>query len=346
MNPANYSEFQIEDFLEDDFFIQWVINPNESNSSFWQSFTEAHPHKKEIVKNAADIIKLYRAQEVFTNEENKDLVWHRISRSVNKSEGASKKRILRLPVFIRAAAVLIVAAGIVLFLNNKYSDRTHTIATAAGEIKTIILPDNSQVILNGNSSLSYKAHWSSKVPREVWIKGEGYFAVEHLNKNSQLVNPSDRFIVHCGDVNIEVLGTTFNVKSRIGKTNVALLTGKIRIDYVDKASDSKPLVLAPGDYVEYVGKKLLVNKKLTKPDQMSSWTSDEISFTDATLKEITGTLQDRFGYTVTIGDSSLLSLKIEGDITVGNVADLLDVVATTLDVKIEQSGNKHIAISK
>jgi hypothetical protein len=28
------------------------------------------------------------------------------------------------------------------------------------------------------------------------------------------------------------------------------------------------------------------------------------------------------------------------------VADLLDVVATTLDVRIEQSANKHITISK
>ena len=146
-------------------------------------------------------------------------------------------------------------------------------------------------------------------------------------------------------MNIEVLGTTFNVKARSGKTNVALLTGKIRIDYVDKAS--KSLVMSPGDYVEYAGKELMVNKKLAKPAQVTSWiNTDEISFTDASLKEITETLENRFGYTVNAQDTTLYSLKIEGDITVSNVADLLDVVATTLDVVIEQTANKHITISK
>ncbi len=92
-------------------------------------------------------------------------------------------------------------------------------------------------------------------------------------------------------------------KARSGKTNVALLTGKIRIDYVDNATVSKPLVLTPGDYVEYAGKKLLVNKKLAKPAQVTAWTSEEISFTDATLKEITEALRDRFGYTVMTEDT-------------------------------------------
>jgi len=346
MSPANYSEFELQDFLEDDFFVQWVINPDENKNSFWQSFTETYPHKKEVVNKAADTIRLYREQDFFGNEQNKSQVWQRISQSIKQSDAIQKKRIFRIPVFMRVAAAIIIVAGLALWLSNQDADKTYTIATTSGQIKTITLPDNSKVTLNGNSTLSYKGDWDNKEPREVWIKGEGYFDVRHLNKDSLHINPSDRFIVHCGDVNIEVLGTTFNVKARSGKTNVALLTGKIRIDYVDKASKIKPLILAPGDYVEYAGEKLLVNKKLAKPAQVSSWKSDEISFTDATLKEITETLQDRFGYTVTAEDTMLLQLKIEGDIDVSNVADLLDVVTTTLNIKVEQSANKHITISK
>jgi ferric-dicitrate binding protein FerR (iron transport regulator) len=309
MNPANYSEFELQDFLEDDFFVQWVINPDENKNSFWQSFTENYRHKKELVSKAADTIRLYRQQNFLGNEENKGQVWQRISQSIKQADTVQKKRIFRMPVFLRVAASLIIVAGIALWLSNRYSDKTYTIATVSGQIKTITLPDNSKVTLNGNSTLSYKGDWDNKEPREVWIKGEGYFDVRHLNKDSLHINPSDRFIVHCGDVNIEVLGTTFNVKARSGKTNVALLTGKIRIDYVATASNSKPLILAPGDYVEYAGEKLLVNKKLAKPAQVSSWKSDEISFTDATLKEITETLQDRFGYTVNTEDESLLQWR-------------------------------------
>ena len=251
-----------------------------------------------------------------------------------------------MPVFIRAAAAIIIVAAAALWLANYYkADKTVTIATTAGEVKTITLPDHSKVTLNGNTTLSYSKSWDNKLIREVWISGEGYFDVKHLNKDTLHINPSDRFIVHCDDVNIEVLGTTFNVKARSGKTNVALLTGKIRIDYVNKTNNS--LIMTPGDYVEYAGKELLVNKKLAKPAQVTAWTTtDEISFTDATLREITETLENRFGYTVNAQDTALYSLKIEGDITVSNVADLLDVVATTLDVAIEQTANKHITISK
>ncbi len=344
MSPVNYAEFQLKDFLEDDFFVQWVINPNVNTDSFWQSFLENNPQKKEIVQQAADMIKMYRRQAFFGNEENKEPLWQRITESIGQVE--ERKKVFRLPVFIRVAAAILIVAAAALWLYNYYgAEKTISIATAAGEVKTITLPDQSKVTLNGNTTLSYNKSWDDKSAREVWISGEGYFDVKHLNKDSLHINPSDRFIVHCGDVNIEVLGTTFNVKARSGKTNVALLTGKIRIDYVNKTS--KSLVMTPGDYVEYAGKDLLVNKKLAKPAQVTAWTNtNEISFTDATLKEITETLENRFGYTVNAQDTALYSLKIEGDITVSNVADLLDVVATTLNVVIEQTANKHITISK
>ncbi|MFC0773564.1 FecR family protein [Terrimonas alba] len=343
MSPVNYAEFQLKDFLEDDFFVQWVINPNVNTDSFWQSFIENNPHKGETVEQAAEMIKIYRRQAFLGNGQNKDLVWQRISESVSHVE---ERKVFRMPVFIRVAAAILIVAAAALWLVNYYkADKTVTIATAAGEIKTITLPDHSKVTLNGNTTLSYSSSWDNEMLREVWISGEGYFDIKHLNKDTLHINPSDRFIVHCDDVNIEVLGTTFNVKARSGKTNVALLTGKIRIDYVNKTNNS--LVMAPGDYVEYAGKELLVNKKLAKPAQVTAWTNaNEISFTDATLREITETLENRFGYTVNAQDTALYSLKIEGDITVSNVADLLDVVATTLDVAIEQTANKHITISK
>lgn len=346
MNLAHYAAFELQDFLEDDFFVQWVINPDENNRSFWQSFTDTYPGKQETVNRAANTILVYRQQQFSGNEENKVLVWERINGSIRQSEPVQKRKTFRMPVFLRAAAAAIILLGAALWIYLANADTTYNITTAAGQKKTIILPDKSKVILNGSSSLTYHSSWNSENPREVWIKGEGYFTVQHLNKDSLQIKPSDRFIVHCGDVNIEVLGTTFNVKNRGGKTDIALLTGRIRIDNLEPTSNNQSMVLAPGDYVEYAGKDLLVSKKLAKPTQVVAWTSDEISFTDATLKEISETLQHRFGYSVIMQDTALNRLRIEGEITVDNVAELLDVVTTTLNVKIEQSANKHITISQ
>src|SRR3954468_6000565 len=80
--PAHYSGFDTEDFLNDDFFIQWVINPGEENDLFWQSFVRAYPEKQEAVQKAASIISTYRQQDVFDNEANKEAVLARITASI------------------------------------------------------------------------------------------------------------------------------------------------------------------------------------------------------------------------------------------------------------------------
>ncbi|HSC39313.1 MAG TPA: hypothetical protein VLD19_15625, partial [Chitinophagaceae bacterium] len=78
----HYSNFTATELLDDDFFIQWVINPGEERNLFWQSFVRAYPGKQEAVDKAASIIKSYRTQDVFDNEANKAVVLERISVSV------------------------------------------------------------------------------------------------------------------------------------------------------------------------------------------------------------------------------------------------------------------------
>lgn len=348
MNAEKYAQFTLQDFLADDDFIQWAINPNAENAVDWQAVRLAIPQKKAMIDKAAAAIREYRLQENFQNENSRGIVWQRIEASIAQQPAVTlSKKVFALPAMMRVAAAFIIVAALSYWLiTRNAAPEQYLFTTAYGEVKTFTLPDQSQVTLNGNSTIVYNAHWKKNTAREVWIKGEGYFNVTHINKDSAHIAPEERFIVHCGDVNIEVLGTTFNVKARHGKTNVALITGKIRIDYTGAATGNKPIVMAPGDYVEYKASRMLVSKKLLKPSQISTWTAREISFTDASLKEITETLQDSYGYTVTVADSSLLNLKIEGDISVSTVADLLDVLSTSLNINISQSTNKHITISK
>ena len=314
---------------------------------FWDSFIHTYPYRKDTVEKAADTIRLYRSQENFDNNERKEIVWQRIIESVNQP-AVVKTNVFNLKFILKIAATLIITAGIAYIVNYKLStDKLVTLATAFGEVKAITLPDHSTVTLNGNTSVSYKRSWNSGAVREVWVNGEAYFDVKHLNKDTSRIVNSERFIVHCNDLDIEVLGTTFNVNARRGNTKVALITGKIKIDYTKHiVSNNKTLTMAPGDYVEYTGARLMLNKRIAKPVLIRSWTAAEISFSDAKLKEVVETLEDTYGYTVTVKDQALLNLKIEGEISVDKIADLLDVVATTLNLTITQPDNKHIVISK
>lgn len=345
MTFRDYAEYTLTEFLEDDSFIQWIINADTKSNSFWESFLVRHPEKEAVVREASSIIRVYRKQVTFTNEEQREEVWRRIDASIPKQAPASK--VFSIPTYFKVAAsiALLITCGVVLWMLG--NNHTQTITTSYGEVKAVTLPDQSIVMLNGNSVLTYQDTWHDHTPREVWIKGEAYFDVKHLNNDTSSVLPGERFIVHGNGIDIQVLGTSFNVKSRRNKTNIALLSGKIEVSYADPSSvSSGGLVMLPGDYVEYAGQKLLTKKKLARPHKAATWTVREITFTDPSLNDIMETLQDNYGYAVNLEDQELMNMRIEGEISVTSVQELLSLVSSTLGIRIEESGKEIIITRK
>lgn len=259
MTFRDYAQYTLTEFLEDDSFIQWVLQADAKSNSFWQSFLTAHPEKATVVKEAVSIIRVYRRQSTFSNETRRGDLWRRIDTSIAQQNTPIRTFRLHRYVKIAAAVALLVSSGFVLWMFG--NTHTKTITTSYGEVKAVTLPDQSIVMLNGNSVLTYEDTWAAHAPREVWIKGEGYFDVKHINADTLSILPEERFIVHGNGIDVQVLGTSFNMKSRRNKTNIALLSGKIEVSYADPSSvASGGLVMLPGDYVEYAGQKLLTKR--------------------------------------------------------------------------------------
>ncbi|HZB14371.1 MAG TPA: FecR domain-containing protein, partial [Chryseolinea sp.] len=112
---------------------------------------------------------------------------------------------------VAAAILLLVAVSSVLYFklpvvaeHAQVETLSAEVETKYGERRTIVLPDESTVVLNGNSKLKYSKNWSAEQVREVWIDGEGFFAVQHTKSHQ-------KFVVHTGEgLSVEVLGTKFN----------------------------------------------------------------------------------------------------------------------------------------
>lgn len=344
MTSADYARFSLTEFLEDDYFLMWATARDERSDTFWKAFLLEFPEKEPVVREALAIVQVYRAQETFGNDKRIDAVWERIDASVGRHTlNTTPGR--RWP-FVRMAAAFIVLACAAAMVWYFTQDPIVTVSTAYGEVKAITLPDQSIVMLNGNSVLRYRKTWPEAKLREVWIRGEGYFDVKHINSDTNNVVAGERFVVHGNDMDIQVLGTSFNVKSRRNKTNIALLTGKIEVTYRDSSVSSAGLVMLPGDYVEYRGHELLTKRKLVRPHKAATWTVREITFTDPSVGEIVETLQDNYGYAVNLADKELLQLKIEGEISVTSVPELLAVISSTLSIRIEESGKEIIIMRK
>lgn len=342
MLNSKYSNYSLPDYLEDDDFVRFVINPSPNDILLWQEVAAQYPAQQQIIADASKIITAYRRQDVFTNGNNQDKVWLRIASTLQTQQ--AKPKVFTLNKYLRVAATLLLISSIAVSLWLLSKSGKNDVGTAFGELRTINLPDGSTVVLNGNSKLSYKGNWD-KNPREVWISGEGLFNVKHINKDPRYIKPSERFIVHCPDMNIEVLGTTFNVRSRHNKTNVGLVQGKIRLDYVDAGSEKQSLIMKPGDYVQHAYKKALTRIILPAPEKITKWTKHQLLFNDATLAQISEIMTDDYGYHVDFSSPDLATLKIEGEINVPSVDELIETISTTLPVKIIRT-DKNITITK
>lgn len=341
MYNDKYITYTLQDFLDDDVFVKWATGAATADAeteTFWSSFTTVYPQQAGPFRQALQFVQTYRTQEVTTAANRKAQLWQQITQTIQEQPAAAAKvKWLRPWMKVAASVLVIVATGMLLL--NAY--RKQVVDTEYGEKRTITLPDNSVVILNANSSLHYARQWDTSAPREVWIEGEAFFDVAHINKDAGHIRPYEKFLVHSKGITIEVLGTSFNVKSRHGKTNIGLVTGKIKVDYPGK-NNRPAIVMLPGDYVEYGGESLLRNQKLERPEKLKDWTRKEIIFTNAALEEIIETLQDNYGYTVETKSEDIRRMKIEGEINVANVDELLAVISTTLNVKVNKSSEKHL----
>ena len=344
MHLQEYSQYTLSDFLEDDFFIRWSTEPDSQSTMFWEAFMQRHPEKRELILKASAVVKTYRKQEVFTNEARQSELWGRIQTDIQQAGVRQPSQVMPLLMKIAAAAALfIVATGVFWF----FADHRTVVATAHNEVTKVVLPDRSVVMLNGNSTLRYKAYWDAGQPREVWIDGEAYFKVKHINKDTLHIRAADRFVVHSNDLDIEVLGTSFNVQNRKNNTNITLLTGKVKVQLAAPTATPTPdVIMLPGDYVEYSSQKLIAKKKVENPTWATTWIKQEILFTDAYLKDIVKVLGKDYGYVVEVRDQKLMELRIEGEISVSSVDELLTTVSATLDLRITQPADKHITMSR
>ena len=119
----------------------------------------------------------------------------------------------------------------------------NTISTPRAGQYHIVLPDGTHVWLNAASSLRFPTAFSGKT-REVALSGEGYFEVTH--------DQSKPFYVTRGDMQVEVLGTHFNVNAYEDEevAKVTLLEGSVKVGRRQRAEGKeKSVVLKPGEQV-------------------------------------------------------------------------------------------------
>ena len=334
-----YLHYTIEDFVQDAFFRKWVTDPTNQHHAFWTAWLELHPEKKSTVEEARAILLSLTTQSLPSVSEHRQQDWPRIQAAMQEADShpvSTPARQTRIWYAVAASVLLLISAGVAFWWLTVATSWTN-IRTAYGQTRTVQLADGSEVILNGNSQLRYASSGQDTATlREVWLEGEAYFSVVHTATDQ-------KFIVHLNEIEIEVLGTEFNVQDWPGKTQVVLSEGKVRLQ-AKHATQTDTVVMQPGDLVAFTQDQAFSRKEV-QPETYSSWIKGLLTFDQATLDEVIAVLENNYGYQVDLDNPAWGDLKFTAKVASDNPDLLLGLLAESFDFVLIQQ-DKTITIKE
>ena len=324
----DYARFSVEEFIMDEYFQSWVLDPNGKSDAYWHSWLEENPDKRADVEEArSTLLRLNFSNWELPAEEVSSL-WTRIRQAEVKGSAKGQRTILRSIVWYGAAAVVLLVGLSSYFWNSPGS--TVEYRTSFGETRSITLPDSSTVILNSNSLLKLSAGWESTSAREVWLDGEAFFSVTHKKNNQPFTVKTEE------DVAIEVLGTTFNVYHR-NETKVVLNSGRIQLSLPTVRADEK-VMMNPGELVEYNERKYV--KRKVDPKMYMAWTQNNLVLNRTSLREMLLMIKDNYGIDVEVKES-LLNQTISGSMPVTDSVSLMHQIASAFRLKVVKENDRY-----
>lgn len=192
--------------------------------------------------------------------------------------------------WLKAAAVLFLLGMTTLWVYRQQPDASATIrlisyGTKNGELKKILLPDSSEIWLNGGTQIRVPEKFAKL--REVYLdNGEVFFLVKK--------DVSRPFIVHSRLLNTKVLGTSFNIRSYTSEPGmqVSVKTGKVQ---VTEKTGKQEIILLPSDQLNYV----LTNKHFSKStiglEAINGWLEHRLYYNRVKLENILADLERQYG---------------------------------------------------
>ncbi|HJW29309.1 MAG TPA: FecR family protein, partial [Saprospiraceae bacterium] len=193
-------------------FIAWVTEGQHDYE--WSQWLNRHPETQPVIEEGRRIVNEVTAATSFSlMPADRQAMWNGISSQLNTSTARPKQFKL-----ISWRWVSLAAAAIALIFWITTLNKPTTILALAGEQKEIQLPESSEVRLNAGSSVTYNGRNFTK-DREIHLKGEAFFKVQHGSK----------FTVLTEQGSVTVLGTSFNVIAWPDRFEVSCYTGKVKV---------------------------------------------------------------------------------------------------------------------
>ncbi len=271
--------------------------------------------------------------------------WNQVSKRMGFEEkriGFEKSRMPEMPVKRKLTTVWRIAASIIVILGIGYltqhyvSPFSEMISVQAGEeVQKVMLPDGSMVSLNCNSQLFYPEKFKRN-KREVQIKGEAFFEVER--------NPDKPFRVSIEEkAMVEVLGTSFNIKSQLAgeSINVIVVEGRVALSDIEGALPG--LILTKDEQATFY--QGLLTRDNAVDNNMLSWKTGILCFDQSFLGDVVNQLESHYKMEILLDEDIPADLQFTSILDNQELGSVLEEISLVLGLAISYEDDKvHISI--
>ena len=243
----------------------------EQEKEHLESWMDKDPENRERVEELKKIWDHSRNIKIFqSHDTNED--WLKIKKRINFQ---SRRHIA--PTLLKIAATIVILLGIGFLLRQFVFTPPEIILASTGDFKTeITLPDGSTVFLNKYSELKYPEKFQRN-RREVDLKGEGYFDVTHIPDKLFRININSHAMV-------EVLGTSFNLRSDSTDGFVAIHVTDGRVAFFTPETGGSKTILTKGEYA--VLRKGTISVAESPDVNFLSWKTGILNFNDVKIENV------------------------------------------------------------
>jgi transmembrane sensor len=211
----------------------------------------------------------------------------------------------------------------------------HTLYTERGVKGYVVLPDSSRVWLNSDSKITYPEEFTGKT-RNVSISGEAYFEVQKDSLHPMIVMTNK-------DFSLEVLGTSFNIKSYDNEDNAmaTLYTGSIKMHYRDaNTSKISTIKLKPNETFNYTPKLAEVKQFVSpKPENDKAWKDGALVFEDTPMPEVIKMLERWHGTKFIVKNDEIYQYKLSAVFTSESIVQIMEIMKLIMPVKYSCKNN-------
>ncbi len=212
--------------------------------------------------------------------------------------------------------------------NKKKNEIYNQLIVPAGKRSSITFSDGTRIWLSASSRVVYPIEFMEN-KREIYVEGEAFLDVYHDKKRP--------FIVKTNRMDIQVLGTTFNVCAYEDESTqtVVLVTGKVEV----KTNNDESKTLSPNDLLAYNDRKGISVHPVDVQEYIA-WKDGFYQFKQEELEVIAKKLGKYYGKTIII-DKRLTQITCSGKLDLKEeLDDVLRTLIQTVPAQIIKSNGQ------